>query len=142
MEFRKFRIRWSAFWGVVCILLIALWIRSYWVADFIQPWRSHLIVSLRGSLFFDKKIILTSSSKDVPAGLAQTKRFFAYSLATNQFKYVPVGSGLALPYWMIAALTLGLAPAPWFGVHFRLRTFLIVIALVAALMGFVIYANR
>src|SRR4051812_34028569 len=32
MRFRKLRIAWSAFWGLACVLLIVLWVRSYrWI---------------------------------------------------------------------------------------------------------------
>ena len=30
---RKLRIAWSAAWAIVAVLLIALWVRSYWWAD-------------------------------------------------------------------------------------------------------------
>jgi hypothetical protein len=37
MRFRKLRIGWSVVCGLVCVLLIALWARSYWFFDqFIQ----------------------------------------------------------------------------------------------------------
>jgi len=29
MKYRKLRIAWSVAWGVVCLLLVALWVRSY-----------------------------------------------------------------------------------------------------------------
>src|SRR3954466_10399403 len=29
MRFRKLRIAWSAGWGLACVLLIVLWVRSY-----------------------------------------------------------------------------------------------------------------
>src|SRR4051812_16865232 len=35
MRFRKLRIAWSVFWGLACVLLIVLWVRSYWMADYI-----------------------------------------------------------------------------------------------------------
>ena len=31
MRFRKLRIAWSVAWGVVAVLLIVLWVRSYWM---------------------------------------------------------------------------------------------------------------
>src|ERR1700754_4951271 len=31
--FRKVRIAWSVLWGVAAVLLVALWVRSYWVQD-------------------------------------------------------------------------------------------------------------
>src|SRR3954471_9786861 len=30
MRYRKLRIAWSVFWGVTCVLLIGLWVRSCW----------------------------------------------------------------------------------------------------------------
>jgi hypothetical protein len=33
MRFRKLRIAWSVGWAVVAVLLIVLWLRSYWWAD-------------------------------------------------------------------------------------------------------------
>ena len=30
MRFRKLRIAWSVTWGIACVLLIVLWVRSYW----------------------------------------------------------------------------------------------------------------
>jgi hypothetical protein len=29
MRFRKLRIAWSVGWGIACVLLIVLWVRSY-----------------------------------------------------------------------------------------------------------------
>src|SRR4051812_13876178 len=36
MRFRKLRIAWSVFWGVAAVLLIVLWVRSYWWAEGIE----------------------------------------------------------------------------------------------------------
>ena len=33
MRFRKLRIAWSVGWGIACVLLIVLWVRSYWYKD-------------------------------------------------------------------------------------------------------------
>jgi hypothetical protein len=33
MKYRKLRIAWSVGWGVLCLLLVALWVRSYWWRD-------------------------------------------------------------------------------------------------------------
>ena len=30
MRFRKLRIAWSVVCGIACVLLIVLWVRSYW----------------------------------------------------------------------------------------------------------------
>ncbi len=33
MKHRRLRIAWSVTWGIVAVLLIALWVRSYWCAE-------------------------------------------------------------------------------------------------------------
>jgi hypothetical protein len=33
MKFRHLRIAWSVFWGLACVLLVVLWVRSYFVYD-------------------------------------------------------------------------------------------------------------
>src|SRR4051812_21196701 len=33
MKFRKLRIAWSVFWGVACVLLVVLWVRSFFATD-------------------------------------------------------------------------------------------------------------
>jgi hypothetical protein len=33
MKFRKLRLAWSVFCGIACVLLIALWVRSYFAHD-------------------------------------------------------------------------------------------------------------
>src|SRR4051812_46809034 len=34
MKYRKLRIAWSVGWGVACVLLIVLWVRSFWWRDY------------------------------------------------------------------------------------------------------------
>src|SRR5262245_43262799 len=36
MRYRKLRIAWSVFWGAVAVLLLVLWVRSFYIADVIQ----------------------------------------------------------------------------------------------------------
>jgi hypothetical protein len=33
MRFRKLRIAWSVAWGLLAVLLVVLWVRSYWHQD-------------------------------------------------------------------------------------------------------------
>jgi hypothetical protein len=33
MKYRKLRIAWSVAWGIVAVLLVVLWVRSYWRMD-------------------------------------------------------------------------------------------------------------
>ena len=34
LKYRKLRIAWSVAWGMLAVLLIALWVRSYWHVDY------------------------------------------------------------------------------------------------------------
>ncbi len=144
MRFFKLGIAWSVCWGILVVLLIALWVRSYWVADYFQLWRSHAVVSLQGTLFIDEKIILETSSTNVSAGLAETNRFLAYSLPTRLFNFYPQGSGLAVPYWLIATFAAALAAASWVSwpTSFSLRTLLIATTLIAVLLGLIVWTVR
>jgi hypothetical protein len=41
MTFRKLRIAWSVFWGVACVLMVVLWVRSYWLKEQVEPSFGH-----------------------------------------------------------------------------------------------------
>src|SRR3954464_14026389 len=41
MRFRKLRIAWSVFLGLVCVLLVVLWVRSYWFREHSEPSFGH-----------------------------------------------------------------------------------------------------
>src|SRR4051812_42704575 len=55
MRFRKLRIAWSVFWGVACLVLILLWVRSYWywdsACDHIDGTQGLELHSLRGQTY-------------------------------------------------------------------------------------------
>src|SRR6188472_4468387 len=126
MKHRKLHIAWSVMWGVVAVLLCVFWVRSYWKADYVQPWRSHSVVSLRGTLFVDKQLVQATSA-NMSAG-----NVLPASLQTKQYSFVPFSSGLAVPYWLVAALPIAIAAAPWRRWRFSLRTLLVAATLVAA----------
>src|SRR5262245_33287233 len=50
---RGLRIAWSAWWGILCVLLVVLWVRSYWRLQILEK-RSGLeavqISSVKGSI--------------------------------------------------------------------------------------------
>src|SRR3954470_6536128 len=47
MKFRKLRIAWSVFCSLACVLLIVLWVRSYWYMDQLDCRYSGLPCELR-----------------------------------------------------------------------------------------------
>jgi hypothetical protein len=42
MKYSKLRIAWAVVCGIVCVLLIALWVRSYW-------WWDSVVIPIAGS---------------------------------------------------------------------------------------------
>ena len=54
-RFRKLRIAWSVGWGLAAVLLLVLWVRSYWWRDFyvvrLSAESYHGMISDRGVLF-------------------------------------------------------------------------------------------
>src|SRR6266850_7721836 len=49
MRFRKLRIAFSATCLIACVLLIVLWVRSYWCVDVVSGYHSKLLVFGLGS---------------------------------------------------------------------------------------------
>jgi hypothetical protein len=63
MEYRKLRIMWSAAWGLVALVILVLWVRSYWVNEWLQLYRGQSLQNIsnyRGKLFYD-------SIREIPA---------------------------------------------------------------------------
>ncbi len=52
------------------------------------------------------------------------------------------GFALLIPIWLVVLSIAAIGVAPWLKVHFRLRTLLILITLVAILMGWNMWAIR
>jgi hypothetical protein len=151
MKYRKLRIAWSVMWGVACLLLSALWVRSYnrpdgpfqssswrnigwycsetsvvlWVP--VNPDLTHLDVGKSGG---DVR-----SRRSEKANRIHVLGFKLTSLSWSRW-------GLEMPYWFPALVTASLAVTPWSRWRFSLRTLLIGITLVAVGLGLVVYASR
>ncbi len=70
MKYRKLRIAWSVAWGIACVLLIVLWVRSYTWNDLIMyrltAQKSIQFQSIRGRLRFGVSARTPGSDKDEP----------------------------------------------------------------------------
>jgi len=158
MKYRKLRIAWSVAWGVLCLMLIVLWVRSY-------SWRDNVKVRLPADLY-----ILFASEDGISGFLIRENntgvsrieidswpcnsediRFFPF----NSDSYSPLGSyawwfgdtafGAIAPHWFPAVLFTALTVAPWIRQwqwRFSLRTLLIGMTVVAALLGAVVWAVK
>jgi hypothetical protein len=135
MRNRKLRIVWSVAWGLVCVLLIALWVRSYWWEDTIS-YKKLGVLSNRGTLYFGRDDVLATS---------------AWSMASDPATYkseLPQGIGwvndpfwffIYSPHYIIVVMSAAIAVLPWLRWRFSLRTLLIAMTLVAVVLGLIVW---
>jgi hypothetical protein len=163
MKFRKLRIAWSVGCGLVCLLLIVLWVRSYSVNAFvIRDTGVHrgFIGSRAGKIGFQWLALelkfRDSSQWQVGTDSVSTSDNYSKNLFRH-FDFVPPpsyalgfqwrkrsdGWEAELPMWFPVVVASLLVSIPWINTwRFSLRTLLIATTLVAVLLGVVIYAVR
>jgi hypothetical protein len=141
MKHRRLRIAWSVAWGVVAVLLIALWVRSFWYADDLGRYQNgslYLIESACGSLR-----PVYSSDEGPGAFWVYSCELLAY---TNSYEHpifgldskdFPLYFQAYVPHWLLAIAFAVCAVVPWlhWSSRFSLRTLLIATTLVAVGLG-------
>src|SRR6478672_5531964 len=142
MRFRLLRIAFSAMCLIACVLVVELWVRSYWVIEGVahcgrtsSDATGVSICSNHGTLIFTKLTIPNNSIdsidftgwlyETVPPKFA-TKQQFDWKLSAN-------GIVLQFPTWLLAILIAMAGWIPWLGPKwkFSLRTLLIATTVVA-----------
>jgi hypothetical protein len=148
---RALRIAWSVAWGIVAVLLLVLWVRSYWVADgFLQFIPTSLgmsgIVSTRGQI-----LIWRIYYVPVPPGLSGLQYFSErISEMKHQFPnpvhYVQnnrLSLSIRIPDRFIIPMSGFFSAVSWVRLHrYSLRTLLIATTLIAMVLGAVVYFAR
>jgi hypothetical protein len=147
MKHRKLRIAWSLVWGSVAALLVALWVRSYWVADFIgyqEKWSQASVESASGRISFKQEYSDTPIVGDDAWYIESTRRTPGDDELTQQFEWWEFGSDIEvkIPSWLPTIVLAALAVSPWFRWRFTLRTLVIATALVAVGLGLIVWAMR
>jgi hypothetical protein len=157
MRFRKLRIAWSVAWGVVAVLLVVLWVRSYWWIDDVyrhyHPTHGLGAISQEGSLIF-----FWGPHNDVPLfsplgfpGPPPTWDYDYYpvydpsSPIAFPFEFAVRSDMIGFPTWFGAAVCAGAGMAPWPNYiprRFSLRTLLIATTLVAVALGLIAWAAK
>jgi hypothetical protein len=153
---RYLRIAFTAACGFACILLSALWIRSYWRSDICAVAVSNSsFVGVGSSLG-----VFKACHADFPPGFFGGRWQFQSSPIVNRrdFQIRPspryrgaLGFGIArdptmlmlhVPHWFCIGVIGALATLPWIKSlrRFSLRTVLIVTTIVAAILGLIVAA--
>ena len=145
MRFRKLRVAWSAFWGLACVLLIVLWVRSYWVADWLLG-GSVNVMSARGHLRFRDTYNMNNAQPQlVSAGINRILPFTNLHFRSyDPDAMLPVNVGKTIPDWPFATALIVLSASAWIPLswQFSLRTLLIATTLVAVVLGLIVAAPR
>jgi hypothetical protein len=150
------RIAFSALCGILCLVLIALWVRSYSVRD-----------QTRGCIAGSRHhIYITSLNGQIAIGLDEWRGtphdwiFESRSEPENLVTVFPTVNGtpplswvgfrwqiranlwvIVLPVWSLFALLVGSSFLPWLRCRFSLRTLLTVTTVVAAILGIIAASN-
>ena len=150
MRFRMLRITWTVFCGIACVLLIALWVRSYWWIDgivFYQKCPIEVACSTCGSIRLGR---IDDESTSCPKMGWDT---YTYQIDWDtesedipSFVWLVDGPQrvLAIPLWFFAT-TFGIAAGlPWFhwSKRFTTRTLLLAMTLVAVVLGLIVWLVR
>jgi hypothetical protein len=160
MRFRKLRIAWSVAWGIACLLLIALWVRSYWRADGISfpISRTHLLGfgSVEGEITAVKGDYAPGYFKghyeigsfpivDRRIGDNRPQSMPGYRGAVG-FGFIQAAPFFVFcaPHWFLVGLTGAVGIVAWIKdiSHFSLRTLLIATTLVAVVLGLIVWLRR
>jgi hypothetical protein len=146
MRFRKLRIVWSVVCGIACVLLIALWVRSFNTTDSVYgriPTFADIgSASQRGQLIFGFCHCGTWAAwhhfTDPVGGRYDLRNFapasgFGWVFTDERYFFVP--------HWFMAVVFAMFAAIPWirWSKRFSLRTLLIATTLVAVALGLIVW---
>jgi hypothetical protein len=143
MKYRKLRIAYSVGWGMLCLLLVAFWMRSYW-------WVDAIFYSSDSNVFEIESVsghirIFSNAEVGENVGWYYANMHLDHRYVLPLFEWdnnLPAHFIAGLPHWVAAALTPAFALAPWFTFRFSLRTLLIGVTVIAVLLGASIYSVR
>src|SRR6476660_5861016 len=139
---RHLRIVWTATYGILCVLMIIFWIRSYWRSDSVTTTQARY-ASYNGRLIYEQASWWGNQSDTYwelgrrPEG-APTQWF-----KTSGF-VLRYPSVVAIPFWCPVLLLASVAAAPWvrWSTRFTLRTLVIATTLVAIVLALAVWAAR
>ncbi len=160
--FRYLRIAFSVGCGAICLLVIALWVRSYWrweclnspniatisnkgrvgvIWNYGMLWPYGLHEKFWRASSYDNDWFIQDIMGYLPNALPKSNvwGFGCYRAwhASNHRDFTVV-----MPHWFLVLVSLALSALPWLRWRFNLRTLLFGITVVAALLGAVVLAVR
>jgi hypothetical protein len=139
---RYLRIIWTVLCGLACVLLIVLWVRSYWWSDVV--WVIRPTYDAKADSANGGTIIAIFFGSERETGTEWKRNSYRHNTAmrppdaTWKFDVYITRRGLdaSLPHWFYLFVMSLIAAAAWVR-RFSLRTMLIAITLIALLLGLV-----
>src|SRR5262245_54207520 len=124
--YRKLRIAWSVGWSLVAVLLIVLWVRSYWRLDqlYVRPVPSRHVVlpSVLGGVTLDTSVYDGSRLCRHKSALVNEhlKKYWAdtwgphWSVRSGVGYFTDAGRWmLNISHWLLIAISAAIAACPW-----------------------------
>jgi hypothetical protein len=142
--FRGLRIAVSAVCLIVCVILIALWVRSFWWRDRLEaPWLKSGLINVwskQGQLAC-LRVYSTPGHWRIT-----TSRIHSQAPILAQLKSAWQADGQSslvyFPHWIPVLVLAALAASPWLPWRFSLRTLLIATTIVAVSLGMIMAIAR
>jgi hypothetical protein len=150
MKHRKLRIAWSVAWGIAAVLMLALWLRSFWCWDDcwlklsnsyfahgisaegrIVIWVEHSSLNRRFEFNVDPLSIHRS-----PPGHERHPWIGLYISPSGNTHFFQLAHGFLV---MIAA---ALAAIPWCPTRFSMRGMLLATTCIALIIGLIVWADH
>jgi hypothetical protein len=142
--YRKLRIAWSVFWGVLTVMLCVMWIRSYWYTTTLFGTVGQADQATLMSVLGELRLNLHTKPDSAPSigyddgypakDYEPWNRYHFYYGDDGFF-----GTAVVVPFWFVTLILVSVSAAPWIRWRFSLRTLLIAMALVAGGLGLLIW---
>jgi hypothetical protein len=147
---RYLRIAFSVTCGIACVLLVVLWVRSYWWADFVYieltKTRAVEFGSVKGSLVFVELGVQRNPPlppirlRSVGYNVEPHWKYFGFQIDAERS-----GTFVSLPHWFAMLVTA--IPAVAFGrrlsyPRYSLKSLLIGTTVIAVVLGLIMWAIR
>lgn len=146
---RGLRIAWTVWWSTACVLLIFVWMRSYWKVDYmchykpggvrIAVWNGGLQFDTNSSRYGNGERVWMFSGRTGFAPMIHERPVLGFVWSRTASHWIAV-----VPFWFLTLLSAAMASAPWirWSKTFSLRTLFIAPTLVAVLFGLAAWSMK
>jgi hypothetical protein len=129
MKFRKLRIAWSVFWGLVAVSQCVLWVQSYWCFNHAQYILSNnktvALIAAQGVVSIFGGTIDLPNDNSITSGVSLRKTTFETDYWKSDhwnFEFGEAFKEARAPLWLLVAMCGGISAFSWLPLHFSPST--------------------